>query len=90
VDYGGERIRANSVSPGPIDTPMFRFAVGVNEEGRDAKTIYAEAGKRVPLGRIGAPAEMAEVIAFLASDRASFVTGADVVADGGLLGSLRF
>jgi meso-butanediol dehydrogenase / (S,S)-butanediol dehydrogenase / diacetyl reductase len=90
VDFGAKGIRANSVSPGPIDTPMLRVAARVNEEGRDREKIYAEAGKRLPLGRIGAPSEMAEVIAFLASDRASYVTGADVVADGGLLGSLRF
>jgi NAD(P)-dependent dehydrogenase (short-subunit alcohol dehydrogenase family) len=90
ADFGPCGIRANSISPGPIDTPLLRVAAEKFGGGRDRKTVYAEWGEGLPLRRMGEPREMAEVIAFLASDHASYITGADLVADGGLLGSLRF
>jgi len=68
-------IRVNAVAPGPVDTPLLGFA---------AMTPQAQALEtRNPLGRIGQPEEIAAVIAFLASDRASFVTGQCFSADGG-------
>ncbi|MCP5178997.1 MAG: SDR family oxidoreductase [Pseudomonadales bacterium] len=70
-------IRANVVSPGPIDTPM----------ARDTTTnpaILAAYEAEIPLGRFGLPAEVAAAIGFLASNAASFVTGAELVVDGGL------
>lgn len=90
VDFGQYGIRANSVSPGPIDTPLLRVAANKLNDGRSLDEIYAEWGQNLPIRRIGQSREMAEVIAFLASDRASYVTGADYVADGGLLASLGF
>lgn len=73
-------IRANAVSPGPIATPL------LGKSGMSEETI-AEAGESVqdstPLGRFGQPEEIAAVVAFLASDDASYVTGADFHADGG-------
>jgi NAD(P)-dependent dehydrogenase (short-subunit alcohol dehydrogenase family) len=75
---GGKRgIRANSVLPGVIDTDIME---GVVENGRE---MLASFGVAHPIGRIGRPEEVAETIAFLASDAASFITGALVAVDGG-------
>ncbi|CAI8034534.1 Cyclopentanol dehydrogenase [Geodia barretti] len=70
VQYGRENIRANSIHPGPIDTPM-----GDHRE---------EAIERTVLKRIGTPEDIANGALFLASDDSSFMTGAELVIDGGL------
>ncbi len=75
VEYA-PTIRANCVSPGLIDTPLTAMVTG-NDEWRAA----AERG--TPLGRVGGAEEVAAVIAFLCSDEASYVTGQNVVVDGG-------
>jgi NAD(P)-dependent dehydrogenase (short-subunit alcohol dehydrogenase family) len=74
------RIRVNVFSPGPILTPLLEqtFADPKVKEAYMANVVGA-----VPLGRTGAAEEMAEVVAFLASDAASYITGADIQADGG-------
>lgn len=75
------RIRVNAVSPGPTETPIHRSAEQTEEQFRD----YAEkVGARVPAGRMGRPEEIAAAVAFLASDDASFMLGAEIVIDGGL------
>jgi NAD(P)-dependent dehydrogenase (short-subunit alcohol dehydrogenase family) len=75
---GGKRgIRANSVLPGVIDTDIME---GVVDNGRE---MLASFGDAHPIGRIGRPEEVAETIAFLASDAASFITGALLPVDGG-------
>lgn len=84
VDHAAEGIRVNSVSPGSVDTPMLRSSAGLFSEGRPVDEVIAEWGRSHPLGRVGTVREVAEVVEFLLSDRAAFVTGADLKVDGGL------
>lgn len=77
IEGGKKNIRANAVLPGVIDTDIME---GVVENGREMLAGFGEAH---PIGRIGRPEEVAEVIAFLGSDAAGFVTGALVAVDGG-------
>ncbi|GAA4390180.1 SDR family oxidoreductase [Actinomadura sp. NPDC048032] len=85
LDHAADGIRANVVCPGSVDTPMLRWAADLfrGDRGQDAQV--AEWGRAHPLGRVAAPAEVAEVVAFLAGPRSSFVTGAEHRVDGGLL-----
>ena len=76
VQYAAENIRCNSVHPGPIDTPMLRSS-------RPDEARQQEQVARVPLGRVGTPEEIAFGVLYLASDESSFVTGSEVVIDGG-------
>ncbi len=78
VQHASEGIRCNSVHPGPIDTPML-------QESRRSRGALSddEQRRRVPLGRIGRPEDIAYAVIYLASDEASFVTGSEVVIDGG-------
>jgi NAD(P)-dependent dehydrogenase (short-subunit alcohol dehydrogenase family) len=81
IELAPHGIRVNAVIPGAVDTTMFRG----NHESDDAEFI----ADRTPLGRIGQPNEIAQVILFLADGtRSSFVTGSSVVADGGALARL--
>ena len=81
VDLKNRKIRVNAVSPGPIDTPVFD-GLGQNKEQVEQlkKSLIAP----VPMGRMGSPDEVANVVTFLASDESSFVTGIDLSVDGGM------
>jgi NAD(P)-dependent dehydrogenase (short-subunit alcohol dehydrogenase family) len=76
VQYARERIRCNSVHPGPVVTPM-------TEARRSDPGHYEYMVSRIPLGRYGEPDEVAYGVLYLASDEALFVTGSELVIDGG-------
>jgi NAD(P)-dependent dehydrogenase (short-subunit alcohol dehydrogenase family) len=85
LDEAKHGIRANAVCPGYTRTRMLMRGV---ESSDDPNVAEAEMAAIHPLGRIGEPTEIANVVAFLASDEASFITGASIMVDGGL--SARF
>src|SRR4029453_14735101 len=76
VQHASDNIRCNSVHPGPIDTPMIRESLA--DPARQEDFL-----QRTPLGRIGTPEDIAYGVLYLASDEASFVTGSELVIDGG-------
>lgn len=82
VDYGARGIRCNSVGPGPIDTRIGTYDLAGEELEEALATNRLESARLAPMGRIGRPEEVAEVIAFLLSDRASYVSGATILVDG--------
>lgn len=82
LDYAGKNIRVNCVCPGAIDTPMLRWAAGLDP---NPENVINTCNRMHPLGRIGRPEEVANAIAFLASDWASFITGTALLVDGGML-----
>ncbi|MFC8567954.1 SDR family NAD(P)-dependent oxidoreductase [Streptomyces sp. NPDC057245] len=77
LELAPRRIRVNAVSPGLIDTPAYS-ALGISPE------TVASWGEGVPLGRAGTPAEVAEAVAFLASDAAGYITGENLAVSGGM------
>lgn len=88
LDFARDKIRVNSICPGAIETPMLASSADHFGTGIPHEIVFARFGAAHPLGRIGAPEEIAELAAFLASDRASFCTGSAFTADGGLLAGI--
>ena len=82
MDFARDNIRANAVCPGTVDTPMLRWAASLDP---NPQSVYDACNQMHPLGRIAQPREIAEVVAFLAHESSSFVTGAVWPVDGGLL-----
>lgn len=76
VQHAKDNIRCNSVHPAPIDTDMGREALPEGD-------IREQRLREIPLGRVGTPEEVANTVLFLASDEASYVTGSELVVDGG-------
>ena len=82
MDMASRQVRVNCVCPGTVDTPMIR---GIIELDSDPDRLTGILNRMHPLGRMAQASEIGEVVAFLASDRASFMTGSIVTVDGGLL-----
>ncbi len=81
VDFGAQGIRANCVTPGVTDTPGLRRLYGLDGDAEDG---IARAAGLSPLGRIGRPEDLGDVVTFLAGDDARFITGANIMVDGGM------
>jgi 3-oxoacyl-[acyl-carrier protein] reductase len=82
--YAADGIRCNAVTPGPTATDAWLGEGGLaDQQGGDREQVLAKVGGGRPIGRLARPEEIAAVIAFLASERASYVTGAAWSADGG-------
>jgi len=88
LDHAADNIRVNSISPGSIRTPMLARAAGHFGPDLPVEDVFTRFGSAHPLGRIGTPEEVAELAAFLASDKAGFCTGGDYLVDGGLLAGI--
>ncbi len=82
LEYAPAGIRVNAICPGFVDTPELRHYC---EQQTDPEAAMAACNAAHPMGRVGRPEEIAAAAAFLASDESSFVTGASIVVDGGLL-----
>jgi NAD(P)-dependent dehydrogenase (short-subunit alcohol dehydrogenase family) len=80
IDHGPHNVRVNCVCPGDTDTPM--LADEAEQLGEPRERFMAQAADR-PLGRVGTPEEIARAVLYLASEEASFITGAVLVVDGG-------
>ncbi|SFI03584.1 NAD(P)-dependent dehydrogenase, short-chain alcohol dehydrogenase family [Collimonas sp. OK307] len=81
MELKDRKIRVNSMSPGPIETQALEKAGLTAEQAEQAAAQFAS---QVPLGRRGTPEEIASVVAFLASDESSYITGVDLAVDGGM------
>ena len=88
LDHAGDNITVNAVCPASIDTPMLRWAADLYKGDLSQDEMIAQWGRGHPIGRVGKPEEVAELVAFLAGDKARFITGADFKIDGGTMAKL--
>ena len=85
LDHADQKIRVNSVSPGSVRTPILELAARTyGGEGVSVEQAFQRFGAAHPIGRIGEPEEVADLVAFLTSNKAGFCTGSDYRIDGGL------
>ncbi|MEN9894618.1 MAG: hypothetical protein RIR97_470 [Pseudomonadota bacterium] len=89
LDHAQAGIRVNSVSPGSVRTPILELAARTFDGANaDVEAVFKRFGAAHPIGRIGEPEEVAELVAYLCSDKSGFITGSDFVIDGGLTAGL--
>jgi len=84
IEYGRENIRANAISPGTIETPLVDKLTGTADDA-SGKAFRDNQKWVTPLGRLGIPEEVGKLVAFLASDDSSFITGESITIDGGVM-----
>jgi len=78
IQFARDGIRSNCILPGPVDSPM-------QDRWRDNPAAKKAVAEAVPLGRVGTPQDIADACLFLLSDKASYITGAELIVDGGLM-----
>jgi NAD(P)-dependent dehydrogenase (short-subunit alcohol dehydrogenase family) len=78
ITYARSGIRCNALCPGPVDTPLFRNALAADEGGLERRMVH------IPMGRLGAFADIAGAVLYLASDESAWTTGQALVVDGGI------
>jgi NAD(P)-dependent dehydrogenase (short-subunit alcohol dehydrogenase family) len=81
LELAPRRIRVNAVSPGSVQTPLWSKS-GLSPDQINA--VLADLATKIPFGRIGTPEDVAETVAFLASDEAAYITGQEIVVSGGM------
>lgn len=84
VQHAAQGVRVNCVVPGQLHTPMVETRLAKQRAGGDVDTLLAQRQKRIPLGFMGDGRDTASAVLFLASDDARFVTGTELVVDGGM------
>jgi len=84
IELASYGIRVNAIAPGPIDTPHNRQKMGEISPDKDYKTAYGKLASGNPMKRFGTPEEVAYAVLYLASDYASYITGATLFVDGGM------
>jgi len=84
VQYGKHRIRVNTVIPGQMHTPMVEARLAGQRASGDVESLLKSRVDRIPLGFAGDGRDTAAAVLFLASDEARFITGTEIVVDGGM------
>ena len=84
VQHAAQGVRVNSVVPGQLHTPMVETRLAKQRAGGDVDALLAQRQKRIPLGFMGDGRDTASAVLFLASDEARFITGTELVVDGGM------
>jgi NAD(P)-dependent dehydrogenase (short-subunit alcohol dehydrogenase family) len=82
LELKDRKIRVNTMSPGPTETPALETTTGLTPE--QAEQAAGQFASQIPMGRRGKPEEIAAAVTFLASDESSFITGVDLAVDGGM------
>lgn len=85
LDFAGDGVRVNAICPGAVETGMMENFL---KSQPDPQETIKNIGRSIPLGRVGLPEDIASAVCFLASPAASYITGATIVVDGGLLSRL--